>query len=437
MRTSVGVVFFLLSVAILSACQSATETPTLPDSAMLRPGDAIGEMKVVVSSNDKTANSMFNYCSPYVESKPVTLTFECRMPRSDFLFVGYGEIANSQDELARRWKLRTWKLTIDGNPVDLSAFGTLDVDLGKKIRVWNVALENIAPGSHVVRYEASEIENPQNVTDLTWTFIMTAQTISTSSPTSVSSPTLHSSPTETTPLAEPGDYPSLTSTVNVGMHPYKSQTTDFNFMFYVPNGYQPDHQQQMPVVLYLHGTSLRGDNVNKLRIGEFTAILQYEPNFPFLVVAPQLPSTDETRSWSRGGIPEKLFALLEEVQKIYSVDAKRIYLTGSSLGGGGTWEIGLSRPDYFAALIPVMGFYGYPFETPNNICDLKDVPVWAFHGEYDLTVPLEAEQGLVDALRACGGNAQITVYPGAGHDIDAQVYKTPELFEWMLAQSLD
>jgi predicted peptidase len=221
------------------------------------------------------------------------------------------------------------------------------------------------------------------------------------------------------------------------MHPYRSETTDLNFMFYAPNGYRAGHQQKMPLVLYLHGTSLRGDDLDRLRIGEFTAILQYEPNFPFLVVAPQLPARDDTRSWSRGEIPGKLFALLEEIQNKYSVDAKRIYLSGSSLGGGGTWEIGLSRPDYFAALVPVMGFYGYPFEVPKNICDLKDVPVWAFHGENDLTVPLEAEQGLVDALRTCGGDVQFTVYPGAGHDVDAKAYKTPELFEWMLAQSLE
>jgi predicted esterase len=323
--------------------------------------------------------------------------------------------------------MKTWNLSIDDNPVNLSEFGTLDLDLGKKIRVWNIALENISPGSHVLRYVAREIENPQNVTDITWFITVVDQTVS--------------APTESSPAptssSEPGAYPLLSSEIQVGMHPYRSEATDFNFMFYVPNGYQKDHQQNMPLVLYLHGTSLRGNNLDKLRIGEFTAILQYKPDFPFLVVAPQLPANDEKRLWSRGETPEKLFNLLDEIQGIYSVDAKRIYLTGSSLGGGGTWEIGLNNPDYFAALVPVMGFYGYPFDVPDNICDLKDVPIWAFHGEYDLTVPLEAEQGLVEALRACGGDVRFTIYPEAGHNVEAQVYKTPELYEWMLAQSLE
>ncbi|GEM_PF-826609 len=430
MKVPAGNVVFILIVLVLSACQPQSElleSENTTDGVMLRPGDLIGEMQVVKSELENMNLSIFNYCEPYLGSQPVVLTFECQVPRSDFLFIGYGEIANSIDELNKKWEAKTWRLSINGNPVDLSAFGTLDVDLGRKIRVWNVALENLSLGSHVLRYEAQEEQNSRNVTDLTWMFTMV-------DPTVLPSPTASPEP----PLpAEPGNYPSLSSNVQTGMHPYRSEKTGFSFMFYVPSGYESGHQQSMPLVLYLHGTGLRGDDIDKLRIGEFTAILQYEPDLPFLVVAPQLPANDENRLWSMNDIPERLFQLLDEIQKLYSVDSKRIYLTGSSIGGGGTWEIGLRYPNYFAALIPVMGFYGYPFKVPENICDLKDVPIWAFHGEYDLTVPLEAEQALVDALRACGGNVKFTIYPGAGHDVDAQVYKTPELFEWMLAQSPD
>lgn len=429
MKMPVGISFVLLFVLVLSACQPTSETlapSPQPDVTLLGPGDTIGSMRLVQAQYASVERSIFNFCDPQFGSQSVVLTVECRVSRSDYLFVGYGEIANSMEKLDQQWRSKTWKLSIDGNPVDLAAFGTLDVDLGRKIRVWNVALEGISPGSHALRYEAREIENPQNVTDLTWLFTVVDQTGSSSAAPSPAP----------TPSGETGVYPLLSSTVQTGMYPYRSNTTDLNFMFYVPSSYQQDHHQKMPLVLYLHGTSLRGDNLDKLRIGEFTAILQYEPNFPFLVVAPQLPANDENRSWSRNGMPEKLFKLLDEIRGIYAVDEKRIYLTGSSLGGGGTWEIGLRYPDYFAALVPVMGFYGYPFEVPNNICDLKDVPVWAFHGENDQIVPLEAEQGLVDALRACGGDVRFTVYPGAGHNVDAQAYKTPELYEWMLAQSL-
>lgn len=419
----------LLLVPMMISCQSVSQTPESqlqPAPVMLKPGDQIGAIKLVKGEQANLEDSIFNFCDPQLGSQFVTLTIECQVTRSDYLFVGYGEVANSIEDLNEQWLKKRWELSIDGMPVDLAAFGTLDVDLGRNIRVWNIALENIPPGLHVLRYKASEIENPQHVTDLTWSFTVADQTVSTT-PTSSPLPT---------PSSEPGVYPLLSSEVNLGMHPYRSDKANFNFMFYVPASYQADTQQKMPLILYLHGTGLRGDDLDKLRIGEFTAILQYEPDLPFLVVAPQLPANDENRLWSMNDIPERLFQLLAEVQEIYPVDSKRIYLTGSSIGGEGTWEIGLNHPKYFAALVPVMGFYGYPFRVPENICDLKDVPVWAFHGDTDLTVPLEAEQGLVDALRACGGNAQFTIYPGAGHNVDAQVYKMPELFEWMLAQSL-
>lgn len=415
----------MLIVLTLTACYPQAE----PDETWLKPGDLIGEMQVVKSEFKNVDLSIFNYCEPYLGSQPVTLTFECQVPQSYLLFVGYGEIANSIAELNKKWESKTWTLYLDGNPVDLSAFGTLDVDLGKKIRVWNVALENPSLGAHVLRYEARDEQSSASVTDLTWRFTVVDQMVLSSS-----TPSPEPRPT---PSAEPESVAPLSSVVKFGMHPYRSESAGFNFMFYVPKRYESNQQQSLPLILYLHGTALRGDDINKLRIGEFTAILQYEPDLPFLVVAPQLPANNENRSWSMNDIPERLFQLLDEIQETYSVDPKRIYLTGSSLGGGGTWEIGLRYPKYFAALVPVMGFYGYPFNIPENICDLKDVPIWAFHGEDDLTVPLEAEQGLVDGLRACGGNVKFTVYPGAGHDVDIQVYKTPELFEWMLAQSLD
>lgn len=422
----------LLALCALAwvSCQPAPESiepSPAPTPVMLKPGDRIGAMRLATAGLGNLEDTIFNFCDPQLGAQLVALTVECRVSRSEYLFVGYGEIANSTGQLDEQWNSKTWELWIDGAPVDLAAFGTLDANLGRYIRVWNIALENIPPGTHVLRYVAREIENPQNSTDLTWVFTVDDQIVS-------SPPTASPVPS---PSAEPGSYPPLTSAVNVGLYPYRSEGADLNFMLYVPRRYAESPPPAMPLILYLHGSGLRGDDLDKLRIGELTAILQYEADFPFLVVAPQLSSDDENRSWSRNDMPGRLFRLLDEVRELYSVDPKRIYLTGSSLGGGGAWEIGLAYPDYFAALVPVMGFYGFPFEVPENICDLKDVPVWAFHGENDLTVPLEAEQGLVEALRACGGNVQFTVYPGAGHDVDARVYKTPELFEWMLAQSLD
>jgi len=98
--------------------------------------------------------------------------------------------------------------------------------------------------------------------------------------------------------------------------------------------------------------------------------------------------------------------------------------------------IGLRHPDRFAALVPVMGYYVWPFEVPENICDLVEVPVWAFHGAKDELIPLDEEQSIVDALETCGGDVQFTVFPDAGHDLDIQRVYTSELYTWLLEQTL-
>ena len=103
----------------------------------------------------------------------------------------------------------------------------------------------------------------------------------------------------------------------------------------------------------------------------------------------------------------------------------------------GTWSVGLRYPDLFAALVPVAGYYDYPFTVPDNICDLDDVPVWAFQGTINETLPLDAEQQIVEALEKCGGNVEFTVYPEAGLDFEALVYENSNLYTWLLSKTLE
>ena len=117
------------------------------------------------------------------------------------------------------------------------------------------------------------------------------------------------------------------------------------------------------------------------------------------------------------------------------MDANRIYLTGNDVGGNGVWVMGLRQPAYFAALAPLAGYASYPFQVPENICDLKDVPVWAFHGERDPYIPAEVAQSLIDALIACGGDAQITLSSRMKNDIPFNVYAAPQLYQWLLSQT--
>jgi len=129
---------------------------------------------------------------------------------------------------------------------------------------------------------------------------------------------------------------------------------------------------------------------------------------------------------------EALGALLDEIAGAYRVDPQRVYLTGLSMGGFGTWHLALEQPQCFAAIAPICGGIHGPSRI---VCTLKDLPIWAFHGAKDETVPLDQQARLVEALRECGGNVRFTVYPEAGHDSWTETYNNPELYDWFLQHS--
>jgi predicted peptidase len=159
-----------------------------------------------------------------------------------------------------------------------------------------------------------------------------------------------------------------------------------------------------------------------------------ESDFPFIVLSPL--GDGDYQFWAQDALVNRLIKLLEEIQDRLAVNARQIYLTGSDMGGNGVWEIGLRQPEYFAALAPLAGYAGYPFAVPENICDLKEVPVWAFHGKRDDIVPVEVAQALIDALVACGGKAQLTVSSDMKNDVPYKVYTNPDLYTWFLSHAL-
>jgi predicted peptidase len=131
-------------------------------------------------------------------------------------------------------------------------------------------------------------------------------------------------------------------------------------------------------------------------------------------------------------------ALLDHIQARYAVDAKRIYLTGYSTGGFGVWAMAIRYPQRFAALAPIAGGWNSENDTvPRNICDIKDVPTWVFHGAQDDIVLPRKAQLMVEALKPCGVEARYTLYPDADHrDSFARAYDDPELYAWMFEQQL-
>jgi predicted peptidase len=233
---------------------------------------------------------------------------------------------------------------------------------------------------------------------------------------------------------QPETFPALSAEAPHRIHPYTSEKANLNYLLYIPGEYGVDPERKWPLLVYLHGMDRVNKSVTLLQNDYPLSTLTNQDYFPFIVVAPQ--GTGEYEFWATDEMVNSIMTLLDEVQGILLVDPNRIYLTGVSAGGNGTWSIGVRHPERFAAMVSVMGYYGWPPTMPENICDLADVPVRAFHGAKDELIPLDAEQKLVDALQACGGDVQITIFPDVGHDLKSEQVYTPELYKWLLEQSL-
>ncbi len=211
---------------------------------------------------------------------------------------------------------------------------------------------------------------------------------------------------------------------------YKFETeivkkVQLNYLLFLPKDYASDPEKKFPMILFLHGAGERGDDLQLLKLHGIPKIVEKDENFPFIAVSPQCPS----ESWWTMEL-EALEALLKDIIKRYNVDVDRIYLTGLSMGGYGTWSLAIRNPNVFAAIAPICGG-----GDPKKVCAIKDVPAWVFHGAKDEIVPLKQSENMVKALKECGGNVQFTVYPEAGHDSWTETYNNPELYEWFLKHS--
>ncbi len=192
------------------------------------------------------------------------------------------------------------------------------------------------------------------------------------------------------------------------------------YLVYLPKDY--DQKAAWPLVLFLHGSGERGDNLDLLKTHGPPKLIGNGKEFPFIVVSPQCPNE---RSWE----PLKLMALLDEIEERYKVDRDRIYVTGISMGGFGTWSLASYAPDRFAAIVPICGG-----GEPSQAKRIAHIPVWVFHGAQDPTVPLDQSLKMVEALRKEGAAVKFTVYPEAKHDSWTEAYNTPELYQWLLEQ---
>jgi predicted peptidase len=194
------------------------------------------------------------------------------------------------------------------------------------------------------------------------------------------------------------------------------------YLLYLPPGID---DRRWPLILYLHGRSLRGDNLSMLTRYGLPARLDDDPDFPFIVVAPQLPGD---QSWTD---TDRLAGLVREVTSRYPVDPARVYLTGYSMGGGGVWRVAIDHADLFAAAAPAAAWTPEPSEAVGRA--LRDLPIRIYHGTADEAAPFSRAEAMAEALAAAGVDVTFSVYSGADHGDLTDIYKEDDLYSWLLA----
>jgi len=204
----------------------------------------------------------------------------------------------------------------------------------------------------------------------------------------------------------------------------KQVPIEIDYLLSLPKGYgQKD--QEWPLMLFLHGAGERGDDLDKVKVHGPPKLVAQGKDLPFIVVSPQCPNGTW---WSAPDQIQTLTGLLDEIVANYDVDESRVYLTGLSMGGYGTWSLGATTPDRFAAIAPICGG-----GEKRMAWRLKEMPIWVFHGAKDSVVPLAQSEEMVEAVKGAGGNPKLTVYPEANHDSWTATYDNPELYDWFLS----
>jgi predicted peptidase len=177
---------------------------------------------------------------------------------------------------------------------------------------------------------------------------------------------------------------------------------------------------KFPLLLFLHGSGERGDDISKVKIHGPPKLLDHGRDFPFIIASPQLLSGAR---WEA----EALSGLLDTLVNETPADPDRIYVTGLSLGGHGAWALAAAHPERIAAIAPISGA-----GAPITASALKDMPVWSFHGALDDIVEPGQNISMVEAVNKSGGAARLTLYPDLGHDAWTRTYDNPELYDWLL-----
>lgn len=196
---------------------------------------------------------------------------------------------------------------------------------------------------------------------------------------------------------------------------------DYGYALHIPKNIK----KKKPLIVFLHGSGERGSDVEMVKVhGPFKYLKKNQ--LETYVLAPQCP---ENQLWDE----EVLYQLIQKIQKENNIDPSRIYLTGLSLGGWGTWKLAFTHPEMFAAVVPICGFVD--LMDTDKICKIGTIPTHIFHGLMDDIVKPDYAIDAYKKLKACNGNVELTIFDDANHDSWSRVYDNPEIYNWMLKQT--
>lgn len=207
-----------------------------------------------------------------------------------------------------------------------------------------------------------------------------------------------------------------------------SDDIEVSYLLYMPADFKAEDNQKFPLIFFLHG---RGESN-----GPLSLVAKWGPpmfaargdKLPYVIVSPQCPAEDW---WASEEQQKRLVSLLDQVVTKYKIDETRIYLTGLSMGGYGSWKLAAKYPNRFAAVVPVCGS-----GDPDDAEKLKDIPIWVFHGDQDRAVPFKKSVEMVEAIKKAGGESiRFTSLEHFGHNSWTAAYGAPELYQWMNQQT--
>lgn len=203
---------------------------------------------------------------------------------------------------------------------------------------------------------------------------------------------------------------------------FQSMTGTIQYGVYCPEDYAPD--KGFPLIVYLHGAGERGEDFEKVYRHSLPHYIQNGESFPAVILVPQCPARVVWNNLVFG-----LKELIDYVIQEYRIDLHRVSITGQSMGGFGTWEMGLTYSNFFSCIAPVCGG-GMSWRCSN----LKNTPVWAFHGDADEVVPPQFSYDMVDAVNRSGGTARLTILHGVGHEGWDFIFHETRLVDWLISQ---